>query len=373
MRDVLLKPGQARTLSMLGVVTVLLVALAIFAVSMQRRALTSDFETRLMFPELAEQVNDAARIEIASRLSNVTVVRDADGEQWRLNEKDKYPARAELVKQTVVGLSDLELVEERTALADWHKHINLTDPADKGTGVRVSVYDAEGGELASLIVGKLEGSADIDGTGTIYVRHADEDQAYVARGSFNLEQQPVTWLDTSILDLAPGRVTQVDVSPVDSDAYAVVLVEGAAGDTPQYEIADLAETLQPVTDYAIAGIGNGLVGLVFTDVEPRADIALEAPVTSVYRTGDGLEVIVQAEKLGRSYYAALDARAADGADDAVVQEAEALSARLSPYAFALSTPRGADLTRTLDALVEDKPAEGAEVDLEAVDDTGGAN
>ncbi len=370
MRDVLLKPGQARTLSMLGVVTVLLVALAIFAVSMQRRALTSDFETRLMFPELAEQVNDAARIEIVSRLSTVTVVRDADSDQWRLNEKEMHPARPELVKRTVVGLADLELVEQRTALPDWHKHINLTAPADKGTGVRVSVYDAAGDELASLIVGKLEGSADIDGTGTIYVRHTDEDQAYVARGSFNLEQKPVAWLDTNILDLAPGRVTRVNVSPVDSDAYAVVLAGEENADRPQYEIADLADTLQPVTDYAITGIGNGLVGLVFTDVEPRAEITLEAPVTSVYRTQDGLEVTVQAEKLGRSYYAMLDARAADGAAETVVQEAAALSARLSPYAFALSTPRGADLTRTLEALVEDKPAEGAEIDLDAIE---GAN
>jgi len=370
MRDVLLKPGQARTLSMLGVVTVLLVALAIFAVSMQRRALTSDFETRLMFPQLAEQVNEAARIEIISRLSTVTVVRDADSDQWRLNEKEMHPARADLVKRTVVGLSDLELVEERTALADWHKHINLTDPADKGTGVRVSVYDAAGEELAALIVGKLEGSADIDGTGTIYVRHADEDQAYVARGSFNLEQKPVAWLDTGIVDLAPGRVTRVDVRPSEGDAYAVVLVGGDGASKPAYAIADLADTLQPVTEYAINGIGNGLAGLVFTDVEPREEITLEAPVTSIYRTDDGLEVTVRAEKLGRSYYAMLDAGAADGADAAVVQEAEALSARLSPYAFALSTPRGADLTRTLDALVEEKSAEGAEVDPDAVD---GAN
>ncbi|MGD1933390.1 MAG: DUF4340 domain-containing protein [Candidatus Phaeomarinobacter sp.] len=370
MRDVLLRGGQARTLTMLGVVTVLLVALAIFAVSLQRRALTSDFETRLMFPELAEQVNEAGRVEVVSRLSKVTVVRDADSEQWRLNEKEMHPARAELVKQTVVGLSDLELVEERTALADWHKHINLTDPADKGTGVRVAVYDVAGEELASLIVGKLEGSADIDGTGTIYVRHTDEDQAYVARGSFNLEQQPVAWLDTGVIDLAPGRVVEVDVQPQAGEAYAVALVESDGADAPAYEIVDLAETLQPTTDYAVTGIGNGLVDLVFTDVEPRADVTLEAPVTSVYRTSDGLEVTVQAEKLGRSYYAMLDAKALDGADDAVVSEAEALSDRLSPYAFALSTPRGADLTRMLDALVEAKATDGAEVNLEAVE---GAN
>ncbi len=368
MRDVLLRGGQARTLTMLGVVTVLLVALAIFAVSMQRRALTSDFETRLMFPDLSEQVNDAARIEIVNRLTAVTVVRDgASGETWRLVEKDNHPARADLVKRTVVGLADLELVEARTALPDWHKHINLTDPADKGTGVRVSVFDSKGEELASLIVGKLEGSADIDGTGTIYVRRPDEDQSYVARGSFNLEQKQVPWLDTRVVDLASGRVTRVDVLPQEGPSYSVSLADGDGASKPVYRLDDLPDDLQVVTDYAIDGIGNGLVGLQFTDVAPQANITLEAPVSSVYHTDDGLQITVQAEKQGGSYYAVLDARAVDGADEAVVQEAARLAAGFAPYAFALPTPRGADLTRSFETLTEAKPLEGAEVDLEAVE------
>lgn len=371
MRDVLLRGGQARMLTMLGVVTVLLVALAIFAVSMQRRALTSDFDTRLMFPDLTEQVNDAARVEVVSRLTAVTVVRDDEtGDKWRLVEKENHPARADLVKRTVVGLAGLELVEERTALADWHKHINLTDPADKGTGVRVSVYDDAGDEMASLIVGKLEGSADIDAKGTIYVRRAGEDQAYVARGSFNLEQQPVAWLDTAVISLAPGRVTRVDVLPDAGTSYAVSLLDWDGASKPAYEIDELSDDLQPVTDYAISGVGNGLVGLQFTDVVPQADITFTAPVSSVYHTDDGLQVTVQAEKQGKSYYAVLDARAAEGADEVVVQEAARLAAGFAPYAFAVQTARGADLTRTFETLTEAKPVDGAEVDLEAVE---GAN
>ena len=370
MRDVLLRGGQARTLTMLGVVTVLLVALAIFAVSMQRRALTSDFETRPMFPDLTEKVNDAARVEVVSRLTAVTVVRDDEaGDTWRLVEKENHPARADLVKRTVVGLAGLELVEERTALADWHKHINLTDPADKGTGVRVSVYDAAGEELAALIVGKLEGSADIDATGTIYVRRVGDDQAYVARGSFNLEQQPVAWLDTGVIDLAAGRVTRVDVLPEDGTSYAVSLKDWDGASKPAYEIDGLADDLQPVTDYAITGVGNGLVGLQFTDVVPQEDVILEAPVSSVYNTKDGLQVTVQAEKQDKSYYVVLDARAVDGADDAVVQEAARLAAGFAPYAFVVSTVRGADLTRAFETLTEPKPDGEAAIDLEAV--TGG--
>jgi len=372
MKDVLLRPGQARTLAMLGVVTVLMVALATFAVSMQRMALTSDFDTRLMFPDLAEQVNDAARVEIVNRLDTVTVVRDGtDGETWRLEEKAGHPARAELVKRTVVGLADLELVEQRTALPDWHKHINLTDPGDKGTGVRVTVFDGEGEELASLIAGKLEGSADIDGTGTIYVRRTAEDQAYVARGSFNLEQNAATWLDTGVLDVAPGRIASVDVTPAEGPAYVVERVSaaerGEGGDEPVYRIADLPETLQPVTDYAINGIGNALVGLQFTDVVAQGDIALTDPVTSVFRTDDGLLVTAKAEKQARAYYAIFDATAADDASEEVRREAAALADRFARYAFSLPTAKGADLTRSFDTLTEPKSGDEAAVDLDALD------
>lgn len=368
MRQVLLRPGNARTLAMLGVVTVLMVALAAFAVSMQRRALTSSFETRLMFPELGQQVNEATRVEIVHRTSKVTVVRDAEQpDLWRIEEKGNYPAKTDLVKRTVVGLADLELVEARTAQAEWHKHINLTAPEDKGSGVRVKVYGAEGEELAGLIAGKLEGSADIDGEGTIYVRRVDDDQSYVARGSFNLEQNPVNWLETGVIDLEKGRVVRVDVTPAEGEAYAVEIADGeqtAVG--PAYRLHELDEALQPVTDYAITGIGNALAGLAFQDAVAAADVTLAAPVASVFTTKDGLMIKVAAEKQDKVYYAKLDASAVEGADEAVVAEAQRLSARLSPYAYAIPTAKGADLTRTLDVLVEAKPEVDTSVDLEAV-------
>lgn len=373
MRDVLLRRGPARTLALLGVVTLLMVALAVFAVSMQRRALTSDFEPRLMFPELGGQVNDVSRIEIVSRLSQVTVERDqqatdSDVAVWRLLEKGGHPVRAEMVKRTAVGLADLELIEQRTAQPEWHQHINLTNPADKGTGVRVTLFGADGGEVASLIVGKLEGTADIDGEGTIYVRRTAEDQSYVARGSFNLEQNAAAWLDTGVIDLAAGRVARVEVSPPEGESYVVERVAATSAETPTYQISNLADDLQPVTDYAINGIGNALVNLQFTDVQPIGDVEFDAPTRTVFSTDDGLRITVEAQRLSGGYFAVLSAGAAVDADEAVRREAAVLGARLAPYAYGLSTPKGADLTRSFDTLTEPKSADGAVVDLEALED-----
>lgn len=368
MRDVLLRPGAARTLAMLSVVTLLMVMMAVFAVSMQRRALTSDFDPRPVFPELGARVNEAAKIEITSRLSTVTIARDDTApDTWRVADKGNHPARADMVKRTVVGLADLELIERRTAQPEWHKHINLTAPEDKGTGVRVRVFDAAGEQMASLIVGKLEGSADIDGAGTIYVRRDGEDQSYVARGSFNLEQQAANWLETRIIGLESGRVNRVDVTPQDGPSYTVVLAEpGTAGTSvgPAYVLAELPEGRQVVTDYAITGIGNALTNLQFTDVSPADDVTFDAPVSAVFHTDDGMQITVRTEKQAKTYYAVLDVRAIEGADADVVAEAQALSARLAPYAYALPTARGADLTRTLDVLTEPVTAD-VPVDLDA--------
>jgi len=366
-------------LAVLGGVTALMVLLAAVAVTSQRRALTSDFQPRIMFPDLSARVNDAAKIEIASRLEQVTVLRDTDNpEVWRVVEKADYPARADMVKRTVVGLAELELVEERTAQPDWHKHINLTAPDAKGTGVRVAIYDAEGGEMAALIAGKRDGAADIDAKGSIYVRRPDAAQTYLARGAFNLTQSAAAWLDTRVIDLEPARVHSVEVTPAAGAAYAVEAVEAVlAGDTPagatpegggdtgSYRIRDLPPDRQPITDYAVTGIGNALVNLRFVDVVPRSDVTLDMPVTSVFRTADGLEITVVAEKQDTTYYALFDARAAAGADAAVGEEAARLAARLAPYAFALPTTKGADMTRTLDTLTE-PVTPGAPVDLDAV-------
>ena len=370
MREALLRPGHARTLAMLAVVTVLMVAMAAFAVSMQRRAVTSDFEPRPVFPELAERANEAQRVVIRSRKETVTVERDAtDPALWRVTEKGGHPVKPQLVKRTVVGLADLELIEARTAQPEWHKHINLTDPDDKGTGVRITVYGADDIVLASLIAGKLEGSADIDGSGTIYVRRTGEDQTYVARGSFNLEQNPAAWLDTGILTLAKGRVHHVEVTPAEGEAYVVELdgePDLAATPGPAYRIRDLDEGLEPVTDYAINGIGNALVGLSFIDVVAAEERTLEAPVTSRFVTGDGLVITAEAEKQDKLYYARFRADTTAEASEAVKAEAEALDARLGAFVYALPTAKGADLTRALDTLVQ--PREEGAVDLEAVAD-----
>ena len=72
---------------------------------------------------------------------------------------------------------------------------------------------------------------------------------------------------------------------------------------PAYRIRDLDEGLEPVTDYAINGIGNALVGLSFIDVVAAEDRTLEAPVTSRFVTGDGLVITAEAEKQAKLYYA----------------------------------------------------------------------
>lgn len=392
LREELLGPGPTRTLALLAAIALLMVVLAVFAVMAQRAGFTSDFEPRPAFPELADRVNEAAKIVVESRQQKVTVVRDALGEGpqggagavWRVLEKAGHPAKPDMVKRTVVGLAQLELFEPRTAQREWHQHLGLRAPEDKGAGVRVAVFDAKGDVLASLIAGKLEGSRDIDGRGTIYVRRDGEDQTYVARGWFNLEQNPVNWLSTQVIDLAPGRVREVQVRPAEGPAYTVVLAQApaangaesdaagvdaagdAAGGPPAYVIRDLDPALRPKTYYAITGIGNALVGLTFMDVMPADEVRFEAPVESRFVTGDGLVIIARAEKLGDRYVAVFDAEALPDASDEVRAEAARRSAMLRPFAYQLTTFDGADLTRTLAALTEpaDAPAtpegEGAE-------------
>ena len=382
-RDMLPAPGPARRLAMLAAVTLLMVMMAILAVSTQRAAFTSDFAPRPMFPDLAERVNEASKIVVESRQRKVTVVRDAaaagDDAVWRVEEKAGHPARAQMVKRTVVGLADLQLAERRTAQPEWHRHLGLRAPEDKGAGVRVAVYDAEGNVMAALIAGKLEGSAAIDGRGSIYVRRDGEAQSYVARGSFNLEQRAANWVQTDVIDLPPGRVERVEVAPAGGAAFTVALADreatvpetdaetdADADAVPAYAIRDLDPALQPKTAYAVDGIGTALAGLTFTDVMAAEEVAFEAPVVSRFFTRDGVVVSATAEKQGDRYLAVFTAEAVPGASEEAVAEARRIAARLSPFAYQLTTFDGADLTRTLDAFTE--PAgtgadDGVPVDL----------
>ena len=138
---------RRRTLIGLGAAAAASIGAAV--VLTPREAATPDpDDARLAFPGLAERLAGATRIELRRAGTTMTLAR-RDPETWTLPEKDDYPVRSERIRELLVGLTELRLVERRTASPELFARLGVDDPEDKdSTAILVRVLDAAGVPIA---------------------------------------------------------------------------------------------------------------------------------------------------------------------------------------------------------------------------------
>jgi len=111
-----------KKLIVLAIVTLAVILAA--GIASRLRAPQSTINTQVLFPELAGRINDIAAITIKGNKG--TIVLQQQGERWVLASADNYPALFNRIKQNVVGMSELRIVDEKMKLL-----ARLT--GDKGT------------------------------------------------------------------------------------------------------------------------------------------------------------------------------------------------------------------------------------------------
>jgi hypothetical protein len=115
------------------------------------------------------------------------------------------------LRQVLLGLADLTLVEPKTDRPDLFARLDLDDPANgKSTEIRLS--DRTGQAVAELIVGRRRTDRLGTGNDAVYVRKPGADRAWLARGSLDVSGEVVDWLDRRILDIPAARIASVKLT-----------------------------------------------------------------------------------------------------------------------------------------------------------------
>ena len=386
---------KTRSLIVLAVVAVVVIAGAVFAVRDRESGTRHRVVGEPLFPGLIESVNSVASVEVTQGEDRYTIVRD--GDVWGLAEKGGYPAQFDMVKKTIVGVAEIALVEAKTSKRDRLAELYLAEPdAEDGAGTRIARRGEDGAELAAMILGK----AARGGEGRRYVRRAGEDQAWLAEVAVDIGAQPMDWVDKTMTKLRPDRLRRVSITH-DDDGDDVVL-EKADKENSNFTVPVLPEGAKVKAAMEINGIVSALSFLNIEDVAPVADIAFEGEtlVTTRYETFDGLVITLTSVTVGdivwARFEAAYDAALADPVEEALVEEetedgvelppgmeeikpltaedvqaeAEALGARTAGWAFALSNFRADHLRKKLTAMIEYPEAEPEFADELAPDASG---
>ncbi len=262
----------------------------------------------LAFPDVAAKLANVVRLELRKTDATLVVVRD--GNRWLLPEKGNYPVRPERVRETLVGLTELRLVEPRTNDRAQLAQLGLDDPTIAGsTAVLLRALDAAGAVVVELIVGRRRVRTQGNLPESVYVRRPGETQAWLGEGRLALDTDPQLWVDRDIGNISAERLRRVVVNRVTEGV--LILERGGEADAK----LRLVEPPNPPSqdEVSLDEVGRSFEFLTFLDVKPAAEIPGEALGEARFEFTNGLAVTVWPNKADDTLWVRLKAEGDEAA------------------------------------------------------------
>jgi len=218
--------------------------------------------------------NDVASIHIKGAASQFHVVRQ-DG-IWRIPERDGYCANYPVIKDLLLRIRDLKVVQSDTLGASQLPRVELADPMSRiGAGTVIEFADSAQKPIASLVVGKR------------HLRPQSQSDPYRLKGLFDgcyirllsdpenvmlvsddlpaVNAEPQAWLDKSFIKIEKLK----SLSLIASNGTTLWTLTRPAESQP-WLLADADSEAGEVLDPAAASqIVEVLPFLSFVDVVPR--------------------------------------------------------------------------------------------------------
>jgi len=279
----------SKSLTILGSIAVILIGAALL-MSQPEKSGQSD-EGKGLFPELMSKINDVAELVVKSPNGTITIGRK--GDSWTVKEKHDYPANMGKIREAVVGLGELKIIEAKTKKPEFYEKLGLEDvEAEGSSSTRVILKDATGTTMADVIVGKQQPSKGSLGQDEVYVRKPGDLQTWLVMGKFSVEKIPSQWLEKDFLEVEPKRVRHVTIKHPDNTK---LILKKENPDDQDFTVVNLPKGKEVQSKFAVNNIASTVTSLGLEDVKPASEISFEdtGVVMATFETFDGLEGTVQ--------------------------------------------------------------------------------
>ncbi|MFQ5955835.1 MAG: DUF4340 domain-containing protein [Kiloniellales bacterium] len=340
----------SKALIALAAVTALSVVAAAVAVHQRAVATAQGRSGEPLLPGLMDRINDVATIRL-QRADGPLTLEFEDG-HWRLAEKGGYPARFEAVKTALVALARLRTIEAKTAKPALYPKLEVEDPGQAGAkSTLMTLFDAAGTQLASIIVGKTrDGSLGIGRAG-VYVRRPGEARAWLAEGDPKLPDEAAGWLDQKLVNIARDRVAAAVLSQPDGTEIEISREHKEQKD---FTLSPMPEGHKIKSAFSVNSITWVPERLIFDDVRRADDVDFTAAEAreATFRSFDGLILRLTLAPKDGEIWARMEASAAEDAAPEMAEEAAEITARTEGWAFRFSELKVENLTTLLADLVE---------------------
>ncbi|GJL58215.1 MAG: hypothetical protein NPIRA03_10720 [Nitrospirales bacterium] len=283
---------KAKTLGILAAVTLAGIVLAIFV--NQKPASQFPQSGELLLPDLLSVVNDVNEIVVETKDQTVTLLR---GEHtWQVKEKAGYRADVEKVKQTLIGLAELRILEPKTKNPELYDRLGLQDTEQEGSlSTTVTLKTPSNPEAALVILGNQRSAKGNPRMSEIYARKPGDPQTWLTIGNLPLEKVAGEWLDKEITALTTKRVHRVTVRHPGGET---LLVSKDKPEDLDFQLDSIPAGSKVASQFNVNNVVGTLVQLSLEDVKETQEVNFQdrSGVTAVLETFDGLRLHVQTAK-----------------------------------------------------------------------------
>ncbi len=350
-----------RSVLILAVVTAIFTVAAIGAQYARWSDTIRSVESEPAFPDIGEALSDVTQIKIIRSDDNPdgNFGFSRTGERWTMDEKGGYPATQSVIREMLLGFTELELVEAKTRDPKRFGKLHLSDTARAGSKAsRVVLSDAQGKPLLDALFGKRVPSIS-GGKPSIYVRRQGEDQTWLATGELEVRAGAVEWLPNDLMSIPRERVERTThMAPGEEP------LEFYYNDTHQrFDIVDLPDTLKISSRYRLLQAAILQERVSFVDVRPAEGLTVDPALGgAVWQTRDGLTVTLglardpksESDADGKRVWAIISVDVATDAEEKVVKEGADIAERTKGWAYWLGEDAMKRLWTTRAELTEAK-------------------
>jgi hypothetical protein len=264
-------------------------------ISMHRSNQQSDLGGATMFADLKPALGEVSEVHVSKGDGSHTTLRKAaDG--WTVVER-QYPADASRVRELVLNLASLKVVERKTQDPANYTRLGVEAP-DSPTAASTLVEVVAGKKTWSLIIGKgAEGRA-------VYVRKPAEAMSVLAQPFITVDPDQKRWIDRLLVDIPGASVHEVAVKPSSGPAY--VLARATQGAT-DLTVSPVPKGRTVANSMSLSVQTDALVALHFDDVRAAPSPAAAATDVATYQTFDGQVITFSGHRDGEKAFVTVDA------------------------------------------------------------------
>ena len=339
----------------LAIVTAAVVVAAGFSIADRYQTASFVAEKEPIFPVMHDKVNEVSEILYEDKQVRILVARK-DG-KWVLAERHDYPVSDQIVRELLIGLSELKVLEPKTKSPKLYTRIQVDDMANEKSLAKHLMVKGKGGEP---LIDALIGRRNFDTTGLTdegrYVRRVGEAQSWLAAGRFEIPDAIKKWVAKEFMSVDAKSIdTARTIHP---DGSQLVVQREKQGET-RFKVLNVPEGREVEYQIDVDNISDGPDKIEFEDVAKPGEIEFpkEQTIHTTYRTYDGLIVdvdLVARDESKSDFWARFKASVADNAEkkDEVAKEAEKINAEVTQWVYKVPPFKYRYMTRKLEEVLK---------------------